>query len=249
MIIWNKYISKYQTTLNEVVSKITKIQENLYNQFGYSPIEKISSRIKTESSAQKKLLKKNLEFNEKNLDKISDIAGVRIICKFVDDIPEILQLIASWQDVKVIKEKNFIDEPKPSGYRSYHIVCSKNNVIFEIQLRTMAMDFWATNEHMLKYKYGGEIPKKLASELLKISKTAQTLDFKMNNIRKEIKIGTVASRIIEQIFQSVHTLEEIGLHDKASFYRKQLIKNGNDLDALRRIAIRAKEDVPKQYWK
>lgn len=251
MIIWNNFTKDFEILLSKHENNFKKLKEKLTKQFGYSPIEKISSRIKTESSTQKKLAQKNLPLTKENLEKIKDIAGIRIICKFLDDIPELISLIKNDDSLKVTEEKDFINKKKESGYCSYHIICKdiQTKLNFEIQLRTMAMDFWATNEHLLKYKYADEIPLNLQQELKEISNITNQLDQKMNNIRKDIKVGTITSRIIQQIFKSIHILEQISLNQKANFYRNQLIKNKDNIEQLRKLAIRAKEDVPKQYWK
>jgi putative GTP pyrophosphokinase len=229
------------------------LNDTLHSQFSYSPIERIDSRIKSLDSVKKKLEKKGLKFIIDDIESINDIAGIRIICKFLDDIPEIIMLMSAWKDVEFIKKKDFINSPKDSGYRSYHIICAlqkeSQKITFEIQVRTLAMDFWATNEHLLKYKFGDDIPENARDELKEISEITATLDLKMNILRKDIHIGTASARIIEQIKKSITILEDIGFYDKAKYFISETDKHRNDFFALKSIAIRAKEAVPKQYWK
>jgi putative GTP pyrophosphokinase len=259
---WDEHIKPYQELLERVKNKLEKANNRFQRQLGYSPIEEVRFRIKSEASTQAKLEEKGLKFSKENLSEVKDLAGIRIICKFLDDIPEILSIIHSWQNIKVINnkdslsyeqvkivdEKDYLSKPKESGYRSYHIVCEEKGLVFEIQIRTLAMNFWATSEHMLKYKYGGKIPENIQEKLRSIADIISTLDNSMNDIRQDVNIGTVKSRVLEQLYKSIHILESINMKHKADYYREQLEKSNDDIEALRSLAIRAKEEVPKQYW-
>jgi len=262
MFSWNEEVKPYEELLLRVRAKLEKANRSFQKQLGYSPIDSIHMRIKSEISAKKKLDEKKLAFSKENLCAVKDLAGIRIICKFLDDIPEIVSLIRSWDKLKVVNnkdsfsyeqikitdEKDYVANSKDSGYRSYHIICEEKGLLFEIQIRTMAMDFWAASEHMLRYKYGGKIPDDVREKLKSISEIATTLDMSMNDIRQDVSIGTAKSRILEQLYKAVHILEGIGMGYKAEHYRGQLEKSQDDLEALRSLAIRAKEEVPKQYW-
>src|SRR5699024_9544248 len=136
-------------------------------------IEHISSRIKSKESINNKLVKKGLDCTYENIIKnINDIAGLRIICSFIPDIYKIVEIIENMQDITVIKKKDYVTSPKASGYSSYHLIVSVPvslsigtiNVKVEIQIRTMAMDFWASLEHKINYKYEKQIPKGVKKE-------------------------------------------------------------------------------------
>ncbi len=262
MFSWNEEVKPYEELLLRIKAKLEKANRLFLKQLGYSPVDDIRVRIKSEASAKKKLEEKKLAFSRENLGAVKDLAGIRIVCKFLDDIPEIVSLIRSWEKMKVVNnissfgyeqirivnEKDYVSKPKESGYRSYHIICEEKGLLFEIQVRTMAMDFWAASEHMLKYKYGGEIPVDVREKLKSISEIATTLDMSMNDIRQDVSIGTAKSRIMDQLYRAIHLLEENKMGYKAENYRAQMEKSQDDLEALRSLSIRAKEEVPKQYW-
>ena len=151
----------YSKAASRIYNELIELKENLFRLYGYDVINNITSRIKTPNSIINKMKKKNYEFNYKNLiENIDDIAGVRIICPLKSDIFTIIDLIEIIPNLRVIETKDFITKPKKSGYSGYHIIVEtpvefEEKEIFikvEIQLRTMAMDFWATNEHKIKYK-------------------------------------------------------------------------------------------------
>ena len=157
----------------------------------YNPIEHISSRIKSKESITNKLIKKGLDFTYENLIKtINDIAGMRIICSFIPDIYRMVEMIENMPDVTVLKKKDYVTTPKSSGYSSYHLIVSLPislsvgviDVKVEIQIRTMAMDFWASLEHKINYKYEKQVPKNVQKELKECAKMTQKLDKKMSNL-------------------------------------------------------------------
>ncbi|MBN1792786.1 hypothetical protein JW826_03825 [Candidatus Woesearchaeota archaeon] len=263
MLIWNHHVKPYEELLLDVRSRFEKANSIFLRQIGYAPIETIKHRIKSEESARRKLSKKGLGFDEKSLKQLSDLAGMRVICKFTEDIPEVLGLIKSWSKPKfsavggaivsdqidIVEEQDFIREPKPSGYRSYHVICQRNGLVFEVQVRTIAMDFWASTEHMLKYKYKGDIPKDVREKLKSIADIAGTLDMAMDDIRQDVNLGTAKSRLLDQFYKALDILENSGLAFKAENYKEQLKRVHNDLEALKSLAIQAKEDVPPGYWR
>ena len=152
------------------------------------PQGNITSRIKSKESINKKLQKKGLELTQENLVKtINDIAGIRIICSFIPDIYKIVEMIENMQDITILKKKDYVTTPKESGYSSYHIIAevpvslsSKFMYVkVEIQIRTMAMDFWASLEHKLKYKSKQKVTNATSKELVSCAKVIQKLDKKM----------------------------------------------------------------------
>jgi putative GTP pyrophosphokinase len=262
MLPWNELVKPYDILLSEVKTMLEKSNNIFQRQLGYAPIETIKCRLKTEESTRKKLERKELQFEEGSIRGLTDLAGMRVVCKFIDDIPEIAGLVKSWEKFKInnegsrfgieqleiVDEQNFIASPKESGYRSHHLVIRKNGLLFEMQIRTIAMDFWASTEHMLKYKYGGDLPADIRVKLRSIADIGSTLDLAMNDIRQDVKIGTVKERILDEFNKALRLLDENGLSFKSDKYRSRLDVIGDDLNALKSIATEAKEDVPRQFW-
>lgn len=178
----------YTAALQQLEGKINTLSEEFKILHKYNPIEHISSRIKSKESIMNKLRKKGLDFNYENLIKtINDIAGMRIICSFIPDIYKMVEMIENMPDVTVLKKKDYVTTPKTSGYSSYHLIVSLPislsvgviDVKVEIQIRTMAMDFWASLEHKMKYKTENEISKKESKDLVSYAKIINKIDNKM----------------------------------------------------------------------
>lgn len=169
------------------------------------PINYIKTRIKSPSSILEKLYRKNIDINVENVQKLNDIVGARIVCNFLDDVYDVINSIKRNENLKIVNEKDFIKNPKPSGYRGYHIIVSisvsidgvSKNIPAEIQIRTTAMDFWASNEHKLNYKSdkSSELAKK---QLLDTAESLWNMDVIMNDIYKETKCND-KSPILKQI--------------------------------------------------
>lgn len=185
----------YNAALKQIESKIDTINEEFKILRKYNPIEHVSSRIKSKESINKKLKKKGLEPNFENLIKtINDVAGLRIICSFIPDIYTIVEMIENMQDITVLKKKDYVSKPKESGYSSYHLIVSVPvslsvgtiDVKVEIQIRTMAMEFWASLEHKINYKYEKDIPKSIKKELKECAKMTQKLDKRMSNLGRNL---------------------------------------------------------------
>lgn len=165
-----------------------------YQQAGrYSPIEQVHGRVKKISSILEKAKRKGIS-TEEITEKIDDIAGIRLICQFTDDIDQVVEIIRNRPDMTVLNEVNYVHEPKSSGYSSYHINISYEvttiygsiHIPVEIQIRTLAMNFWATIEHSLRYKYHGEIPAEVSKRLLASAKAVRALDGEMSSIREDV---------------------------------------------------------------
>lgn len=181
--------------MNEIITRLNTIRKYklIYND--RDPIEYITSRIKSEKSMKEKLERKNLPVTlESALNKVFDAVGVRIICSYIDDVYEIVKMLKQYKDLKVIKEKDYIKNPKENGYRSYHIVFQMKldiageikQVFIEIQIRTMAMDFWSSLEHQIKYKKNIENQDIIVKELKRCADDIATNDINMQTIRKMI---------------------------------------------------------------
>lgn len=195
----------YTSALQEMETKINIISQEFELLYKYNPIEHIKTRIKTPESIIKKLNKKNLPITYENIiNEINDIAGIRIICSFIPDIYRMVQMFENTPDIEVIQKKDYIKNPKPSGYSSYHLIVlvpvsfsqGMTNVKVEIQIRTIAMDFWASLEHKIKYKYDEKLPKNISKELIACSKIVNKLDKKMsslgNNLIEEFNLEQYA---------------------------------------------------------
>ena len=186
---------KYNAGILEMKTKIDIINEDLKARYSYNPIKSIQTRLKGPGSIIKKMNRLNLDVNIDNINgKINDIAGVRIVCKYIPDIFMIVDILKNDKDIKIIKEKDYVNNPKESGYRSYHLIVEIpitlttgiEHVIVEIQIRTMSMDFWASLEHEVVYKYNGEIPDEVRIQMVEAAEEATRLDAKMNSLKETI---------------------------------------------------------------
>lgn len=187
----------YSCAIREVRTKAEVLNDEMSVRYHRNPISSISSRVKKPESITQKLYKKGLPFTvEAIMTNLSDVAGVRIICEFVDDIYTIAAMLAMQDDLKLIKIKDYIKYPKPNGYRSYHMIVEipvffskgKTPMRVEIQIRTIAMDFWASLDHKLKYKKDNlKHPEIIAQELKKCADTITAMDYKMQEIRNMLE--------------------------------------------------------------
>lgn len=194
----------YTCAIREVKTKLEVLNDELSVKNQRNPIEMIKSRVKKPLSIVEKLQRRGLEVSLESMVKnLDDVAGVRIICSFVDDIYEVAEMLVRQDDVKVIAVKDYIKNPKPNGYRSYHMIVevpvfftdSKRFIRVEVQIRTIAMDFWASLDHELKYKKSfvdtdGEIN----GELKECADVIAQTDEKMLEIRKRIEAQGVEVR-------------------------------------------------------
>lgn len=193
---WNRMQLLYDSALKEINTKLEIWINEFKIMHRYNPIEHISSRIKSPKSIAKKLDKYGEELSLFNImDRINDMAGIRIVCAFTSDIYRVAELLASQRDLRVLKIKDYIANPKPNGYRSYHMIVSVPVALsmeiietkVEIQIRTIAMDFWASLEHKIYYKYEGNAPSHIRRELKECADLVGFLDKKMLSINEEIK--------------------------------------------------------------
>lgn len=171
-----------------LMTKLQVLIDALGNFQNSSPVEHLKTRIKSPQSIAQKLYKLNLEINADNAKAhLTDIAGIRIICSFAKDIYSLVDVLRSIPDTKILTEKDYIENPKPGGYRSYHVIMEipvfysgkTEEIPVEVQIRTAAMDFWATLEHKVRYKYKEQIPKHLSDELVICADKIAELDNRM----------------------------------------------------------------------
>lgn len=196
---FQKKMSYYKCALYEVETKFKVLNEQFALLHERNPIETIKTRIKSIESIREKIIRKNLiNSSDKEIeDKLHDIAGIKIICPFVDDIYMLAECLRKQDDVWVLKEKDYIKNPKPNGYRSYHMIIEipiflqneKRFVKVEVQLRTIAMECWANLEHRIRYKKNlpCELLSKVSEDLLKCAELTEKLDFEMQEIKNEVE--------------------------------------------------------------
>ncbi|GER71124.1 hypothetical protein BpJC7_24270 [Weizmannia acidilactici] len=191
-----RFMMSYKFALHEVMTKINILKEEFQYIHDYNPIEHVKSRLKSPESILNKVYRKGYELSLDSIrENIRDIAGVRITCSFVSDIYEISRMIQNQKDVKLIECKDYIKNPKPNGYQSLHLIIQipifmsdrEEQMYVEIQIRTIAMDFWASLEHKIYYKYDQDVPRHLKQELKEAALQAAQLDLKMEKIQKEMK--------------------------------------------------------------
>lgn len=193
---WQEVTLVYNAALKQMNTRLEILNDEFQHVHQYNPIEHIKSRIKTPESIVKKLKRHGYESTIENMvNYVNDIAGVRIICSFSSDIYRIAEMIRLQNDIRVVAVKDYIRQPKPSGYKSYHMLVTVPvflsdktvDVKVEIQIRTVAMDFWASLEHKINYKFEGKAPEYVKTELVECAQMVSALDSRMQGLNEEIK--------------------------------------------------------------
>ena len=188
---FGQLMNLYSLAMREVEEKVNSINQDYTEIYGHDLINHVVCRIKTPESIIKKMKRKDYELTYKNLiENINDIAGVRIICPFKANVFEVVDVIREFENCKIIREKDYVTNPKKTGYSSYHIIVevpielegTKVYPKVEIQIRTMAMDFWATLEHEIKYKSNGKISERISKELVTYAKIINKIDNRLMKI-------------------------------------------------------------------
>ncbi|SDC79387.1 putative GTP pyrophosphokinase [Terribacillus halophilus] len=191
---WEVFLAPYVQVVEELKVKLKGMRAQFENESRHSPIEFITGRVKPIRSILQKAANKQVTVDELHKE-IQDIAGLRIVTQFVDDIYTVVGMLKVRNDFTIVNEIDYIVETKESGYRSYHMIIEypvetihgEKKVLAEIQIRTLAMNFWATNEHSLNYKYDGQIPSELKTRLKTAAEAAFRLDEEMSKIRDEVQ--------------------------------------------------------------
>lgn len=200
---WKTSMFLYDSALKQISTKIDIMNNEFIQIYGYTPIEHIKSRLKTPESIVKKLKRHGLEVTIENMvDRLSDIAGIRITCSFTRDIYQIADMIAKQKDITVLYVKDYIKQPKTNGYKSYHMIVTLPIYLstgpvdtrVEIQIRTVAMDFWASLEHKIYYKFEGDAPDSLQAELKACADMVDMLDAKMFSLNQSILESTAQEK-------------------------------------------------------
>lgn len=190
-----RFLLRYKFGMDEVITKLSILREEFNQAHDYNPIEHISSRLKSLDSVIDKMQRKGIEPSFDAIrDTITDIAGVRVTCSFVSDAYRIAELLTAQRDIRVIRRKDYIAEPKANGYQSLHLIVEvpvflstgAHPVAVEVQIRTIAMDFWASLEHKIYYKYDRRVPVELLEGLTDAARTASELDARMERLHREV---------------------------------------------------------------
>lgn len=185
----------FESAIKEVKTKLEILDSEFKTKYDHNPIHHLEDRVKSPQSIMEKLNRKGLSFSCDNARQaLNDIAGVRVVCNYIDDIYTVADLLTAQDDVKLVKRKDYIKNPKPNGYRSLHLVIEtpvylsekKEMVNVEVQIRTIAMNFWATLEHDLKYKTDSVVSAELAEQLKNCAETIADTDRQMQDIYKTL---------------------------------------------------------------
>ena len=246
--LWREILHPYEQAVSEIIVKFVCLRDEFRKNNIYSPIESVTGRVKTVSSILDKMQMKNIQFEHLE-EEVEDIAGIRIICQFVEDIERVVDLIRGRSDMEILEMKDYLANKKKSGYRSYHVVVAytvdtihgPKKLQVEIQIRTMAMNFWATTEHSLQYKYKGEIPEHVSTRLQKAADAIFNLDNEMSQVRAEIIDAQndmqIRTGIVKEILLAIENLYKVASEREVKkvqdeFYR---IFRLNNLYELRRF--------------
>lgn len=193
---YNKLMAYYRCAIMEIETKFNVLNEEFSLRHDRNPINGIKSRLKHMDSIKGKLERKGLPFDLNTIEEnIHDVAGVRVVCSFVDDVYLLADALLKQDDITLIEKKDYIANPKPNGYRSLHLIVSvpifleheKRVMQVEIQLRTIAMDFWASLEHQLRYKKDFDFTEDMAKELLDCAELSAKLDGRMDLLRERVE--------------------------------------------------------------
>ena len=194
---WKTAMLLYNSALKKVTTKLEILNDEFQHVHKYNPIENIKSRLKTPESIVQKLKRKGYDSTIENMVRyVEDIAGVRLVCSFTSDIYRMADMIGRQNDLTVISIKDYMKNPKPSGYKSFHMIISipvflSDRTVetkVEIQIRTIAMDFWASLEHKIYYKFEGNAPSYISHELQECAEIVSMLDNKMLSLNEAILI-------------------------------------------------------------
>ena len=218
--LWRSILCPYELAVKELIVKFEHIISEHRENDLYSPIEQVSGRVKSVASILEKMQRKHIPM-ERMEEEVEDIAGIRIICQFDEDIETVASLIQNRSDITIKSEKNYLKHVKQSGYRSLHLIIyytvetlnGPRKLQAEIQIRTMAMDFWATIEHSLQYKYKGDMPPHVAERLTNAADAIILLDQEMSSVRNEImdaqNSSQMQSNLVKDILNNIENLYRV----------------------------------------
>ena len=228
---WDKFLIPYEQAVEELKVKFKGVRKEYKKREDYSPIEFVTGRVKKLSSIFSKAKRLNVSMEDIETG-IEDIAGIRIMCQFVEDIAKVKELVLQRdkKDMDIIYEKDYVNNQKESGYRSHHIIIrypvqtsiGERVILAEIQIRTLAMNFWATIEHSLNYKYEQNIPPHIRERLVRAAEAAHELDQEMSQIREEVTEAQqefeTKSQMVSNILRDIQRLYTYGQVTEADRY-------------------------------
>lgn len=246
--LWRRILSSYELAVQELIIKFEHLIAEYRTNDQYSPIEEVSGRVKSISSILEKIHRKNIPM-EKMEEEVEDIAGVRIICQFEEDIAEVARIIGNRKDMEIKSEKNYLTHMKESGYRSYHLIVyytvetihGPKRLQVEIQIRALAMNFWATIEHSLQYKYKGNMPPHVTERLSKAADAIIALDQEMSSVRNEImdaqNSSQMQSNLVSDILSNIENLYKLTNKREVAKIQDEFLRvyETNDLQQLERF--------------
>lgn len=215
--LWRNILSPYELAVRELIVKFNHIITEHKEKGIYSPMEQVNGRVKSIASILEKMQRKNVPMDRLEKD-LEDIAGIRIICQFEEDIDAVAAMIQKRSDMEIKSEKNYLTNVKESGYRSYHLIIyytvqtinGPKRLQMEIQIRTLAMNFWATIEHSLQYKYKGNMPAHVRERLSKAAAAILSLDREMSSVRHEImdaqNFSQLQTNLVADILNNIENL-------------------------------------------
>ncbi len=207
---------KYSCAIKEIKTKFDVLSTEFNVKHKRNPISSISSRLKSTESIVNKLMRKDLPFSIEGMENnLFDIAGVRVVCSYIDDIYAIADALLAQDDIELVERKDYIKQPKPNGYRSLHLIVrvpvffagSKENVPVEVQIRTIAMDFWASLEHQIKYKKDIPDQEDVVAKLRECADVITQTDEKMLALRKRIEDAEDVPTEEEILFERISKLD------------------------------------------
>ncbi len=254
---WDEVLAPYNNAVEELKVKFKNIRKEFLTKGEYSPIEFVTGRTKKIASIVSKAKRLNIQDLEAEME---DIAGIRIMCQFVEDIYTIIDLIKSRSDMAIVYEKDYIENFKDSGYRSYHVIikypinsiAGSKEILCEIQIRTLAMNFWATIEHSLKYKYEHFIPENLAIRLRRAADAAFLLDQEMSEIREDIMKAQVMYQMksvtLRDVLNKIQELYNVGETHKAILYQRRLDRIDTERDITEILSLKKEIDNLLQLY-
>lgn len=248
--LWREILSPYRLAVDEILVKFRHLIEEYKLEGLYCPIEQVDGRVKKISSILEKVQKKNINIEEVE-EKIEDIAGIRIICQFVEDIDAVVHLIEKRKDMEIKSVKDYITNMKPSGYRSYHVIVNYNvetingtkKIPVEIQIRTLAMNFWAIIEHSLQYKYRQNMPLLIRERLSNAAAAVIAMDKEMSSIRSEIMDAQnsfrLKAKIVAEILSTIQNLYKVANKREIENIQNEFYKiyMSDDIDRLKEFNI------------
>ncbi|MGN0335005.1 MAG: GTP pyrophosphokinase family protein [Lachnospiraceae bacterium] len=248
--MWRELLNPYELAVDEITAKFEHLIKEHRDRGFYSPIEQVDGRVKKISSILEKCQNKGVDLSEVTV-KIEDIAGIRIICQFVEDIERVVEMIHLRNDMEVKTEKDYVTDVKESGYRSYHMIVwytvdmmdGPKRIMVEIQIRTMAMNFWATIEHSLQYKYKMHMPPEINERLLRVADATVLLDREMSQVRLEIMDAQNAfqhqAKVVADILNIIQNMYKVAAAEEMEkiqqdFYRIYSLNNMQQLEEFLR---------------